>query len=78
MNNNTNKSYPGYSILISAGNYRKFTYSKEDYSITINILFFSITIASKNLTDLLDSYIEVLSNRIKELETKVEHGEIKS
>lgn len=62
------KTYPGFSILFSIGKYRKFGIESEEYSIKFHFLFFTIMFATKDLNDLLESYLGSLVDRIKELE----------
>jgi len=70
MSNKT--TYPGFSILFSIGKYRKFSIEKDEYSFKINFLWFTILMASKDLNNMLDSYLETLLDRIKELQSEKE------
>lgn len=62
------KSYPGFSFLFSIGKYRKWLLKIDDYELKISFLFFTITFVSKDLNNLLESYVDTLLTRIKELE----------
>jgi len=68
-------SYPGFSILFSIGKYRKSKIEIEEYSIKINLLFFTIMLVAKDLNNLLESYLDSLILRIEELEKQVKKYE---
>ena len=62
------KTYPGFSILFSVGSYKNPKVELEEHSIKFQFLFFTLMFVLKDLNDLLESYLDSLLLRIKELE----------
>lgn len=61
-------SYPGYTIIFTFNNSRTFSRIKEEYIIKFIFPFVTIMFIKKNIEDMFTSYIDMMSERIKELE----------